>query len=131
MKKILFLLAILLVTATTFAQVSVTITSVTPTTKGQFKGDLVTFTVSSPNNSVWGIGLQATLDGQINGGGGIWDYYSASFTTQTFSIFVGFPRAVPKERIYQVTVLYTPNPDYPDPSDADAYVKSQPFTISK
>ena len=130
MKKFLFSLFLMIGCFFAHAQVSVTIDNVTSVTTGKVKGDLVTFTVSSPNNQVWGIGLSADLDGEHNGAGGIYDPYSASFTTRTYTIFVGF-RGNPRERVYQVTVLFTPNPDYPDPNDVFAYVKSDPFTVAK
>lgn len=112
------------------AQISVTINSVVPETKGRFKGDMITYTISAPHNQVWGVGVSVLLDGELNGGGGAWNPDVASFKVGTYTHWVGFT-GNPKERTYQITVLYSPNPDYPDPNDANAYVKSEPYTITR
>jgi hypothetical protein len=132
MKKILSLLIALVVTATVFAQVSVTIDNVTTETRGKFKGDLVTFTISAQGYDVWGTGVDVVIGGEKNGGGGLWNPHVASNTTGTYSVWVGLmPASLNKERIYTVMVAYSPLPGTPyDPNDP-YYVISDPYTVAK
>lgn len=130
MKKILFLLTLLLITATTFAQVTATIDKVVTDTKGRFKGDSVTFTVSAPHNTVWGISLQYVYDVH-NGHNGIDCPDCNSYTTQTYTIFVAYFGNLPKERTYKIQVLFEPNPNYPTPDDYNAVIYSEPVTVTK
>jgi hypothetical protein len=84
MKKILSLLIALVVTATVFAQVSIKIISVDHITKGNLKGDVITYEVSAPNTEVYGVSFDVTFsNGEYNGAGGVYNPHVFSYTTST------------------------------------------------
>lgn len=120
MKKILFLLAITLTSFLVNAQVTATIVSVEPVTTGKYKGDIVTFTVSAENNKVYGVTVLSKYDGH-KGHVGLWDPNAASYTTGTYSVFVGYMGKLPNERTYTVQVW----------TDEPELTYSEPVTVTK
>jgi len=117
MKKVLFLLAVLLITATTFAQVSIKILSVQTVTKGNLKGDVITYEVSAPNTEVYGVGFDVTFDnGEFNGAGGAFNPHVFSYTTSTATHTVFLRTSYLKmDRTYVATVITDEGTFYSDP----------------
>jgi hypothetical protein len=122
MKKLLFLLIAVVVTATVFAQVTTEIISVEPTTQGKYRGDLITFTVSAENNYVFGVSVITHYDGH-NGHAGLWNPNAAGYTTGTYQVWIGYTGKFPKERTYTVQVW---SDDLEQP-----LTYSEPVTVTK
>lgn len=127
MKKILLIAMLAVISLTTFAQVSAKILSVETVTKGQVKGDLITYEISSPYK-VNGVGFEVVFGGvEINGAGGVYNPNVFSFTTTTATQFVGLRSGyLGKERAYTITVIY--DKGFYDPNEP-GYVKSEPYTV--
>lgn len=121
MKKFLALLLIVFSLAAS-AQVSVQIVSVTPVTRGQMKGDSITYIVSSPNDYVQSVAFEVEFgNGEINGGGSVRNPGYFSYRTAMAYQFVGLrSNYLNMDRTYTIQVIY---------GDLEV-VYSDPYTVT-
>lgn len=135
MKKILFLLAIVLTSFLVNAQPTVTIDNVVPGTKDGYKGDYITFTVHSETASGWSLTFQVDFaKGGGHGGAGGYGYPESemfSHKTVTLTRFCGLLNSYAnKERTWTVYYSYIPD-NQNDPNDPYPWTVSDSYTVTK
>jgi hypothetical protein len=133
MKKILFLLIAIVVTATVFAQQpTVTIDNVVPGTKDGHKGDYITFTVHSEAASGWSCTFLVDFGKCGKGGAGGYGYPESelfSHTAITLTRFCGLQNSYAnKERTWTVNYSYIPDDQTSDPYP---WIVSDTYTVTK
>jgi hypothetical protein len=133
MKKILSLLIALVVTATVFAQVTVTIDNVkTADIKGPYVQDTVFYTISAEGYEVYGAGVSGVLNNNRGFNSSLWNPHVASNTTGSYiGIVLLTQKQASQSRTYYAWAAYgyIDGLTSYDPTDP-YYVTSAPYTVN-